>query len=511
MDTSTNLTAPTRGTMSDLEDLIQQQRDRLGDLDDVASARMRAIYQSQAQAVMVQLERVTRRIDEARKAGVEVHPDWLRRQNDYVRLVRQLDDLQAGFSRDGARMLDQLQLDARGYGATDGRAQAEMAGYSFQQQINVPATERFVSALDPDSPVREVLDSYGTNARNVITKELSDGMALGRGPREIIRAIKRQIVQDPQRNIDALVRTEMMRAYRGSLFDQYAKGGVQTWVWRCAHNARTCLACLARDGSEHPMTDRFMQAHVCCRCIPSPKPRRLYVEEPITGEAWLRQQPESVQRARMPSKAAWEAWQSGDLKLIDFVGIRRSRKWGDSVYERSGVQALAAAEQRRQATARRVNRTPQLSEPKSEPHPHNPAVRKSAGGVWGEDQLPVAPWESPQHRVVVPEDLQRRTSIPESVIRWASKKRETVIRDHATDRSQIENIESHLSEWTMAGQEPGVDAWAIVFEDGGYAYVAVISTDRNGSTNMVTVHRLREKQIQKYRDAEWMEKRGEEK
>lgn len=32
---------------------------------------MRAIYQSQAQVVMVQLERVTKQIDERRKAGLE--------------------------------------------------------------------------------------------------------------------------------------------------------------------------------------------------------------------------------------------------------------------------------------------------------------------------------------------------------------------------------------------------------------------------------------------------------
>jgi SPP1 gp7 family putative phage head morphogenesis protein len=68
----------------------------------------------------------------------------------------------------------------------------------------------------------------------------------------------------------ALTRTELMRAYRGSLFDQYGAMGFTQWQWSAAMSTRTCLACISRSGKVYSMDNPFMPAHVNCRCSPVP-------------------------------------------------------------------------------------------------------------------------------------------------------------------------------------------------------------------------------------------------
>src|SRR5690606_2170992 len=110
--------------------------------------------------------------------------------------------------------------------------------------------------------------------------------------------------------LEALVRTESMRAFRGSLFDQYSAMGVERWRWTAAHGSRTCLACLSLSGRTFPMSEPFMAAHVNCRCVPTPVSPAVSVE---SGPDWFARQPVATQRAMMPSDEAFDAWQNGDV------------------------------------------------------------------------------------------------------------------------------------------------------------------------------------------------------
>ena len=326
---------------SRIEQVIAHEREKLDAKDEQASARMRAIYQRQAEALMRELTLVTNKIEDARSHGVQVHPDWLRRQSSYTRLLYQVDNLYASFTSDGQHLLQQVQIDAGQLGAQAGRAQLNAVGIStsFEAKVNVPATERLAMSFDDESPLRRVLDSYGENGRGVIVQELVDGMATGRGARDIMARIRRRMIDQAGPRLDVLTRTELLRAYRGSLFDQY-EGHVDEWIWSASYGPRTCLACLALGGTVHPMTERFMPSHPACRCSPSPKPRKLYGPPLQTGEEWFAQQDPGTQRSMMPTQAAFQAYRDGKVGLMDFVGMRHDPVWGDSVYERSGREAL---------------------------------------------------------------------------------------------------------------------------------------------------------------------------
>lgn len=106
----------------------RNEREKLDDIDSQAAKRMRAISQEPADALMRELTLVTRNIDEARARGVDVHPDWLRRQSSYIRLLYQVDDLYTNFSVEGQRLLQQLDIEANRLGAQAGQAQLNAVG-----------------------------------------------------------------------------------------------------------------------------------------------------------------------------------------------------------------------------------------------------------------------------------------------------------------------------------------------------------------------------------------------
>lgn len=332
--------------MSDLDDAIAAARRDIAREESPVRRALQDAYQNAVDELQGNLDAITRQIADARASGVEVTPDWLRRQMRYRTLMAQAEAEFARFSREGLRIVEGGRARAVSGGAAQAWELAAAAGAvrattGMLANINTPAVERLVAALSDDSPLRGVLDGYGTRGRQVIEDALVQGVIDGTGPREIVRQIRRELGgRGTRARLEALIRSEMLRAFEGSLFDQYAAMGLDKWRWSCAKSTRTCLACLAMDGRVFPMRDPFMPRHVCCRCIPTP-----YVESVAyeTGEDWLRRQPEATRRAMLPSREAFAAYEAGEIGLGDFVGHRRSKVWGTSIRQRSGREALSHA------------------------------------------------------------------------------------------------------------------------------------------------------------------------
>lgn len=332
--------------MSDLDRAIARARREISAGETPIRRALARAYREAVDALQGDLEAVTRMIADARKAGVDLSPDWLRRQARYQELLRQAEYQFARFATEGERILAAGQVRAVSGGAHAAMELTEAVGLSpatvgFGAAINVPAVERLVASLLPGSPVRDVLNRYGPFAASVIERELVAGMIEGAGPREVVRTIRREIGGGATRaRLDALVRTEYMRSFRGSLFQTYSQLGVTHWVWTASLSARTCLACLSMSGRRFPMTETFMPAHISCRCVPTPDSPYVTYQR---GEDWFASQDADVQRRMMPSGDAYTAYRDGRLPLSAFVGHKRSSVWGSSITERSGRAAMRAA------------------------------------------------------------------------------------------------------------------------------------------------------------------------
>lgn len=112
------------------------------------------------------------------------------------------------------------------------------------------------------------------------------------------------------------------------------------------------------------------------------------------------------------------------------------------------------------------------------------------GGIWNEDELPVLEWEAAEHRVVLPDDLQRVLGIGKPVLRWSVKKYRAVVGTHNRDLHVVHDLARYLARWEYAGEETGVHEgnWRVLVRDEiGRWYAVSIGTDATGSMNVITL------------------------
>lgn len=224
----------------------------------------------------------------------------------------------------------------------------ELAG-SFAR-VPDDAVRDLVGTLHPDSATGRILESFGADAAAAMRAELTSALALGVNPRAVAAAMERAVGISATRAL-TISRTEMLRAYRTSTLARFGANDdiVQGWRWVAAHNTRTCLACLANDGREFPLTVAFFPGHPNCRCASSPvlKPEYRRPRAALeSGAAWFDRQPVEVRRAMLP-KALDDDYAAGEIRLADFAVRDTHPTWGDSYREATIAEARANAARRR--------------------------------------------------------------------------------------------------------------------------------------------------------------------
>jgi hypothetical protein len=133
-----------------------------------------------------------------------------------------------------------------------------------------------------------------------------------------------------------------------------------------------------------------------------------------------------------------------------------------------------------------------------EPHPLNPGTVRRQGGYWNEDSLPVMDWESPGHRVVVPEHLQQHLESTGPVLRWSDVKRRMTVAKRPNDADVANNLSRYLDLWQYVGVErepvqatrpnnPAKRFRELLQDQSGRWYAISIGIDTNGSSNVITL------------------------
>ncbi len=130
-----------------------------------------------------------------------------------------------------------------------------------------------------------------------------------------------------------ITRTEVVRSYREATRERYLAHAdvLRGWYWSSGFSGRTCAMCLAMHGRVFRLQAR-MVSHPNCRCVAVPL--TLDAPAPATGAEWFEQQEPGVQRSVLgPGKFA--AFTQKKFKLEELVGVRRSKRWGASRFEKS--------------------------------------------------------------------------------------------------------------------------------------------------------------------------------
>jgi len=282
---------------------------------------------------------LSREVDELRRQGKAVSQARIYRLQRYQSLKAQTQSEFTKYAGWATKEVTQQQAELAKLGLThaarsigDVYTQYGMVG-AFDR-LPVQAVENMVGLAGNGRPVGELLknrinpmysDEKALSAWQSLTDTLVKNTALGINPRETARAMRDDLSGGLQKGLD-IARTEQLRVYRQANQQQYQESGVVSGHKRiCDHTDRTCLACLADEGTTYPVTEPIFD-HVRGRCSSVPVVTGMPELQFQTGEEWLETLEEDQQRKIM-GNGQYEAWKDG-TPMKDFITYTDHPTWG---------------------------------------------------------------------------------------------------------------------------------------------------------------------------------------
>lgn len=340
-------------TVARIQRTINDFRSRLLSYEASAVASLEDAYSAVLTAIRPQLDALYQQITDKLDAGEPIPATFLYerlRLENLTLLIQGQIDQYGSLALMHTRQIQHL-------GVNLGmQAALQLLGATVPMGVNwtwgTPSTialERLVGATQAGSPLADLFAGFGQEAATLVSHVLVAGVSLGAGPREIAPHVQQALGVSRARAL-TITRTEAIRSYRGANLETFRTNSdvVEQWRWTCAKQVRTCAACLAMDGSLHPLSEE-MGSHPNCRCAPVPVTKSwdailgpLGIDtstipdtrpELQTGADWLEKQPARVQQAVLGAK--YEGWKNGDFTLKDMVKRTFDRDWGHSIQEKS--------------------------------------------------------------------------------------------------------------------------------------------------------------------------------
>lgn len=193
------------------------------------------------------------------------------------------------------------------------------------------------------------------DAERAMKRELVRGVAVGDNPRMVARRIMVRAESRFNGGLTralAIARTETLDAHRAATHEawQAHSGLLRGWQWLATLDRRTCPACLAMNGTVHPLKEPGPLDHVNGRCTAVPATRSwrdlgFDLPEPESAlpdaRAWFDTQPDAVQSQIMgPARLA--LLRSGGTTWDDLAARHDNAGWRPS-YQVRPVRDLGQA------------------------------------------------------------------------------------------------------------------------------------------------------------------------
>lgn len=342
--------------MTSIFDIAEQHRRQVAARERESVRRMISAYGQVYGRVQDRLAVIQSAIQAAQDVGEEVNASWLFQEQRLQLLERLVENEVSTFARfaggaieDEQRYLAQLgqeHVREMVLFGLDPLPQGATVAFSY---LPTTALESLVGFLSDGSPLSSLLDELGPDASKAVRSALLQAVGTGIGPRQTARMIREALGGNLTRAL-TIARTEQLRALRESSHLSAARNSdiTKNWVWHASMSPRTCMACISQHGTVHPISER-MASHVNCRCsavyqsvswaslgFSGIEDTSVQAGDIKRGSEWFSRQDASTQE-RMMGQAKFAAWEAGALRrdLSDLVGVKRSRLWGNSVFERS--------------------------------------------------------------------------------------------------------------------------------------------------------------------------------
>lgn len=193
------------------------------------------------------------------------------------------------------------------------------------------AVEYMTGLCGDGSPLFSLLKerAIAPDAVSGLTDALVKGIGAGYNPTKVARQMADGLSAGLQKAL-VIARTEQLRVYRTANVAQYRESGVVKSFRRLAtKDARTCLACLARDGELIPL-GREMYDHPMGRCTSIPVLEAGPEIEVETGAQWFERQSDGKQREILGAQR-YKEWKGGVFQFSNLARVTHNDTWGDGL------------------------------------------------------------------------------------------------------------------------------------------------------------------------------------
>lgn len=331
--------------MSTIDELLRKHRKRIIDREAATFRELLSVYRELQRDLKLQFQDIQKMITDARNAGEEISPSWFRRSR---RLQDMLSQVQEQIVRFGGRVTNVVSREQTAAISiatehTRDAVKAIVGGNPIEVGSLLPtrAIEHAVGMMGDGSPmITYFAKTFAPNVADVLGKEILKAVALGTDFNTVARRLMAAGDITRQRAL-TMARTEVNRVRRATtqrIYQEHAD--VFTgWEWVAAKSERTCVVCLALDGTIYELDVPFPQ-HINCRCTLIPVIKGVERPKRELGSEWFDRQSDEV-KEKMIGIDGLDAYSRGDVKLIDFVGYATSKEFGKRVYTLSLIKALA--------------------------------------------------------------------------------------------------------------------------------------------------------------------------
>lgn len=320
--------------------VVERHRRELLRLERATASEMVRMYGGIWQRLREAIETLAQQYNTAAAANAEISPSWIHEFNRLYNLQRQTEaEMRHFIDAAEARIVENEREAVAAAGQHFDELMTVSAGPGVVgrwDRLPVEAVSDLVGFTADGSPLRDLLDELGDSASQAVRDGLIEGLAIGQNPREIARRIRKELGGNLTRLL-RISRTETLRAYREATRRNYQANDdiIAGWRWLAAKQARTCVMCLAMDGTFHTL-DEHLDDHPNGRCAYVPVLRGEEGDGPQweTGAEWLEKSNEDIQR-QVLGDAGYEAYKAGAVTLRDYVGQKHDKDWGSTRYARS--------------------------------------------------------------------------------------------------------------------------------------------------------------------------------
>lgn len=328
--------------MSEISDYLKEHRRRVIERENAAFREVLAVYRNLQRELNSQYKQIQKLIEDAVAKGETVNESWVLKSRRLKSMLSQIEEQIIRFGGRIANLTTREQSAAINLAADFANGSVRIVSpnaVTLGSLLPTAAITDAVGLLGDGSPITRYFQSkFSRAAVEAIRSEIVKQVATGEGFRTVAKRIA-EAGDITRSKALTVVRNEVNRVRRAATLERWRDNkNITHWEWVANKSPRTCILCIAMDGTIFEIKEDF-PTHINCRCLLRPIIKGVDYPPRQLASEWFLAQEELRDKKLGPWASSLVA--RGDLELKDFVGFRDDKKFGRSMYRKRSGEVLA--------------------------------------------------------------------------------------------------------------------------------------------------------------------------